>query len=64
MACSSLCTSVRPNVCYIYEVLLTYCYSSKNLINDAFVCLLNDIFVVKYKRLNCPISGPMLDMKC
>ena len=26
-----VCLSVRPSICYMYELLLTYCYSTDNL---------------------------------
>ncbi len=34
-------TYVRTSICYMYEVLLTYCYSTKNLRNDAFACFMS-----------------------
>ena len=30
--------SVRPSIINMYEMLLTFCYSTKNLRNYAFVC--------------------------
>ena len=51
-----LCLSVSP-----YELLLTYCYTTKNLRNYAFVGLFKEIFVFKDKRLNCWISGATLN---
>ena len=46
----------------MYELLLTYCYSTKNLRNYDFVCLFKVIFIVKYKRLNCRISGRIVSI--
>ena len=53
-----VCLSVRPSICIMYELLLIYCYSTKNLRNYAFVSLFIGIFVVKYKILNCRIYYP------
>ncbi len=40
--------SVRLPICNMYELLLTYCYSTKNFKNYAFVSLSEEIFAVKY----------------
>ncbi len=40
--------------------LSTYCLSTKNLRNYAFVCLFNEIFVVKYKKIDCRICGRII----
>ena len=57
----SLCPSKRlyvcPSIFNMYKLLLTYCYSTKNLRNLAFVCVFKGIFVVKYKWINCRITG-------
>ena len=34
-----VCPSVRPPIFYMYELLLTYSYCTKNLRNYTFVCL-------------------------
>ncbi len=34
-----VCLSVRPSICNIYELILAYCQSTKNLRNYAFACL-------------------------
>ena len=47
----SLCPYVRPSICYMHEVLLTYCYRTRNLRNYAMVCLFKRILVAQYKRL-------------
>ena len=52
--------SVRPSICNMYELLLTNCYSTKNLRNYAFACLFKMIYVVKYKRLDCRISDRII----
>ena len=44
------------------NLLLTYCYSTKNLRNYDFVCLFKVIFLVRYKRLNCRISGRIVSI--
>ncbi len=40
-----VCLSVRTSFCNMYELLLTYCYSTKKLRNYAFDSLFKDIFV-------------------
>ena len=57
-----ICPSLRLSFCNMYELLLTYCYSTKNLRNHTFVCLFKRIFVVKYKRFNCRISGRIVSI--
>ena len=47
--------SVCPSKCpYAWLLLIAIIYE------NAFVCLCKGIFVVKYKKLNCQISGPTL----
>ena len=60
--CPYLFMSVCPSIYNMYELLLTYCYRTKNLRNYAFVSLFKGIFVVKYKRLYCRIFGRILKM--
>ncbi len=38
------------------KLQLTYCYCTKNLRKYTFVSLFKGLFVVEYKRLNCPLS--------
>ncbi len=46
---------VRPSICNMYELVLTYCYSAKNLRNYSFICLFKKIFL-----LNCRISSRII----
>ena len=57
-----VCLSISPSIFYMYELLLTYCYCTKNLRNYALVCFFKGIFFVKNKRLNCWISGRIISI--
>ncbi len=50
------CPSVRPSIFNMNELLQTYCYSTKNLRNYAFVCLFLGNRVDKYTGINARIS--------
>ncbi len=45
------CLSVRPTICNMYELLLTYCYSTKNVRNYAFVSLFKRFLLINIKDL-------------
>ena len=40
---------VRPSICNLHGLLLTYCYSTKNLRNYSFVSLCKGIFLFNIK---------------
>ncbi len=45
----SVCPSVRPSISNMHELLLTYCHSTKNSRNYAFVCLFIGILLLNIK---------------
>ncbi len=51
-ACPSKPLSIRPSICNMPEELLTYCFSTKNLRNDAFVCLLKGVFDAMFIQIS------------
>ena len=57
-----VCPSLCPSFCNMYDLLLIYCHSSKNLRNYASTCLFRATFIVTYRRLNCWISGQIISV--
>ncbi len=62
--CMSVQTSIYMSVCKsvnMYELLLIYCNTNKNLRNFAFVCMFKGIFVVKYKKIKLTDNRPDIE---